>query len=180
MSTRKKILLGCGGLVVLAAVVAVSLVGLILAKKRQYDRIAFPFFEEVIPVLSTWDSKQFRAYWAPEVIEQIDTKMMRRLFALYRQLGGLVSYEEPEFQNIVVSTEIPYPAVVLYLVSAEYEAGEAMLTFQLVRTDEGKLKVWSLGINSDAFLPLGDEVESGEPEVMQSPSREATGEKSTL
>lgn len=155
MSVAKKILIGCGAITGLGVVAVVGVLIFVTAKKRQYDRIALPYLEEVMPVLSSWSSEEFEPYWAPEVAAKNDPQKLRRLFKMFRQLGELESYDEPAFRNVTASTSVPYPAVVLYVVVAQYEAGQATLSLKLVPTEDS-LKVWSLHINSDAFLPAAD------------------------
>ena len=132
MSPLKKALVGCAALLGLGLVAAVALVLFVTAKESKYDRIALPFFEEVMPVLSTWDPEALEGYWAPEIRDQTEPEKLRRLFQMFQALGPLVSFDEPEFQNVGVTTEVPYPSVVLYVIEAEYEAGRATLTFRLV------------------------------------------------
>lgn len=158
MKTRKKIAIGCGGIV---AISIISIVGLFLfigAKKDKYDKIAIPFFEEIMPILSTWNSSSLESYWAPEVLEVVNPDQMKRLFGTYKRLGHLEQYDSPQFQKIFASTSNPYGSLVTYVFSAQYENGNATLSYSLVPTDSDGLKIWSLYINSDVFLdPIEDD-----------------------
>lgn len=157
MKTGKKLVIGCGGVVAIAILGIASLFLLVSAKKSKYDRIAVPFLEESIPVLSTWNSDMFESFWAAEVKEKVEPERMKKLFGMYQKLGDLKSYNEPQFQQVMASTGNPYGSFVTYSIIAEYENGKARITCVLVPTKSDGLKYWKLQINSDAFLdPIDD------------------------
>jgi len=153
MKTGKKVLLGCASMVAIVVVLIAALAFLIYAKKNKYDKIVFPYLNDAIAVLAKWEPESFSPYWAPEVLEQIPDERLERLFLLYRKLGTLESFEDPEFLKVGFDSKIPYPAYVQYQVTGHFETGPAVLSFTLVRDDSEHLHVWYLQINSDEFLP---------------------------
>ncbi|MCH6258590.1 hypothetical protein MLD52_18665 [Puniceicoccaceae bacterium K14] len=153
MKAIKKIAIGCSGLFVLIILGIVGLLLIINAKKDKYDKLAIPFFEECIPVLSKWKMEDFAPYWAPEVMEAVEPEQLKRLFELYRKLGELESFEEPQFLRVSASTNSPYGSFVTYSTLAYYEKGEAQISCILVPIQPNELKIWNLQVNSNAFLP---------------------------
>ena len=76
---------------------------------------------------------------------------------MYKRLGELVDYSEPQFIQVGTSTSFPYSSYILYGVEAKYTNGTAYLNWTLANLGNDQLKVWSLKINSDVFIvPLED------------------------
>jgi hypothetical protein len=167
MKTAKKVAIGCAALVVLAVAMVASIVGLVWVKKAKYDKVAIPFLESYMLELVSWDPERVRQHWAPEVVAQMKPEETRRLFLAYRQLGALQSHDRPEFRQVGAHTRIPYSALVTYQVSARFDAGEALLTFQLVPTESNGLRIWYLNIDSEAFLPELEPKASSPPVASQ-------------
>lgn len=153
MKLVKKIGIGCGSLLLLVVVSIGSLYFFLQAKQKKYDALTEPFFAEFIPRLVTWDPDQSSPYWTPELLEKTTPTQLKQLYAAYSQLGALRSYDTPQFQKISANTNIPYSSMIDYGVHAYFENGAATLSFQLVPTKDGAIKIWGLYINSEAFLP---------------------------
>ena len=152
MKTLKKIGIGCGSLVIIAILCIAVIAIVINAKKNKYDKIVFPFIEEALPVLATWEAEQFEKYWIDEILENADQEQLKRLFKTYSKLGKLKTYEDPIFLQVGTSTDLEYSSYVNYQMTCEFENGKALLSWTFVPINKGKIKVWSLHINSDVFL----------------------------
>lgn len=152
-SRGRKIGIGCLGCLGLTVVMFAVVLGLIALKKNKYDPIVQPYLAEVIPDLSQWETAAFASEFVPEVGEQYTQAELERMVGWFSMLGELESFEEPQFQRIRSSTEVPYPSVVTYGVEAEYENGAASITFELVPVDEGEVGIWSVQFNSEALIP---------------------------
>ena len=149
------------GLVVLALIVALAgLWFFVRAKQSKYDPVAIPYIEEALPVISRWELDDFREFFVPEVLEGMSEQEMERFFLWFSRLGSLQTFEEPEFVQISASTDVPYPSLITYQVSAQYENGEATVTFVLVPVDSETVKLWLFHIDSLALLPTMEGAET--------------------
>ncbi len=150
--TKKAIGIGCTAILGFMGILIVVLLLVVYWNKKRFDEITYPFFDEVMPILTQWDHRAFEPYWAPEVVQSWPEENMIQLFGMYRRLGALQEFAEPQFQNIGTTTQIPYPSHVTYKFHASFENGTALLTWVLVHTPQGSLRVWSLHVHSDVFI----------------------------
>ena len=167
MSTMLKVGIGCAIAIGLVVVFFASIVGFFFYKKARLDKQAVPFLDAYIVELSSWDPERVKSYWAPEVLAQVKPEQTERLFLMYQRLGKLKSHDRPEIRQVGAHTGIPYPELATYQVSAEFDAGPALLTIQLVRARTNQPRIWFLNIDSEAFLPPAESHDTSPPETAE-------------
>ncbi len=162
LGTAAKVGIGCAIAAFALAGIVVAVFALAFFTGARNQAPVEEFLSEAIPTISSWDPEGSSRLFAPEAREQVDPDDLRRLFKTYAELGELKSFDTPRFLRVSSSTEIPYRTVLTYDVEAEYSAGGARLTFELVRGKTRNLMIWHLKIDSKAFLrPLDEESTAG-------------------
>ena len=118
----------------------------------QYDNKAIPYIKAAIPEISKWDKDIFNSYLSSEAKRKIDPDNLLKIVEVFKKMGALVSFEEPEFE----STQ-PYGLVkgeektlIVYNVDAKYENGDALLTFTLV-DGKDRLELHYFNMQSEAL-----------------------------
>ena len=153
MKTSHKILLGCGGCLVLIIAAIAFLVGGFVWTGHRHQEGVQKFADEFMPLVASGDYDFIESFFAPEVREAVNREEQRRIFEWFVQLGELRSFENPKLVNIQASTKIPYSKILLYRFVAHYSNGDAIVDLALVQEGNGKYLVWGININSDALLP---------------------------
>lgn len=131
--------------------------GSIYYKKHQgneYDKLAIPYIQRVVPILSTWDPSATEALMAPEIAETIPKDKYIRAMDFFSQLGALEKMEKPEFEkaHIDEETDIGKQTLLEYNVDTLYENGQAAIHLMLLERN-GSLEIYRFNFSSETLLP---------------------------
>lgn len=131
--------------------------GSIFYKKFQgseYDKLAVPYIQEVIPVISRWDPVATKALMAPEIAATIPDDKYARAMNFFSQLGDLQSIGEPEFSEAHVDqeTEIGQHTLLEYKIDASYTKGDAEINLMLLERG-GSFEIYNFNFSSEVLLP---------------------------
>ena len=131
--------------------------GSIFYKKFQgseYDQLAVPYLETVIPQISEWDPVKTKALMVPEIAATIPDDKFARAMEFFSQLGTLLSMAEPGFEKAFVDqeTDLGTQTIIEYNVDTTYEKGDAEINFKLLERD-GRFLIYRFNFSSEALLP---------------------------
>jgi len=131
--------------------------GSIFYKKYQgseYDKLAIPYIQSTIPVISSWDPVATKALMVPEIAATIPDDKYARAMDFFSQLGALQSLEEPEFTKAHVDeeTDLGQQTILEYKVNASYANGDAEIDLKLLERD-GSFEIYRFNFSSEALLP---------------------------
>lgn len=131
--------------------------GSIFYKKYQgseYDKLAIPYIQNVIPIISRWDPVATKALMAPEIAATIPDDKYARAMVFFSQLGALQSIDEPEFTkaHIDQETDIGRQTILEYKVDASYANGDAEIDLKLLERG-GSFQIYRFNFSSETLLP---------------------------
>jgi hypothetical protein len=120
----------------------------------EYDKLAIPYIQRVVPILSSWDPRATEALMAPEIAETIPKDKFIRAMEFFSQLGSLEKMEKPEFEkaHIEEDTDIGKQTLLEYNVETTYENGQANLQLMLLERN-GSLEIYRFNFSSETLLP---------------------------
>ena len=120
----------------------------------QYDKLAVPYIQRVIPVISSWDPVATKALMTPEIATTIPDEKYARAMVFFSQLGALQSVDEPEFTkaHVDLETEIGRQTILEYKVDASYANGDAEIEIKLLERG-GSFEIYRFNFSSEALLP---------------------------
>lgn len=120
----------------------------------EYDKLAIPYIQSVIPVISNWDPVAIKALMAPEIAATIPDDKYARAMVFFSQLGALQSIGEPEFTKAYVDqeTDIGLQTILEYRVDASYANGDAEIDLKLLERG-GSLEIYRFNFSSETLLP---------------------------
>jgi hypothetical protein len=119
----------------------------------EYSETAVPYIEQIIPIISKWDSAAIRELMVPEVSAAISDDKFAQTMTMFSKLGALQSMEEPEFQEVDTGgkTVIGMQTIVEYEVDAKYENGDALLNIKLLDRN-GSFELYQFNLSSEVLL----------------------------
>jgi len=120
----------------------------------EYDKLAIPYIQNVIPVISSWDPVATKALMVPEIAATIPDDKYARAMDFFSQLGALQSLEEPEFTKAHVDqeTDIGQQTILEYKVDARYANGAAEIDLKLLERG-GSFEIYRFNFSSEVLLP---------------------------
>ena len=123
-------------------------------KGAKYDKLAIPYIEGVIPVISSWDPVATKALMAPEVAATIPDEKFARAMTFFSQLGTLQNIDEPEFGEVYVDqeTDIGRQTILEYNVDTSYANGDAEINLKLLERN-GTFEIYRFNFSSETLLP---------------------------
>lgn len=122
-------------------------------KSSEYDAIAGPYIQEIIPQISKWDPATTKALMAPEVSATIPEENFSQAMSWFSRLGALQSMEAPRFDQVHqdLETDIGIQTIVVYNIDAKYENGDAVIHLKLL--DKGdSLEIYRFDFSSELLL----------------------------
>lgn len=122
-------------------------------RSSDYDVIAGPYIQEIIPEISKWDPAITKALMAPEIAVTISEENFTEAMAWFSRLGALQSMQEPKFDQIHQDqqTEIGKQTIVVYDIDAKYENGDAVINLKLL--DKGdSLEIYRFDFSSAILM----------------------------
>ena len=131
--------------------------GSIFYKKFQgseYDHLAVPYIQAVIPVISQWDPVKTKALMAPEIAADIPDDKYAMAMEFFSQLGALQSIDKPSFTKAHVDeeTDLGRQTILEYQVDAKYEKGDAEIDLKLLERN-GSFEINRFNFSSEALMP---------------------------
>ncbi len=148
----KKLLKGIGKFLLAIIILIAIFATYALYKQSEYSETAVPYVNELIPRISTWDTRLIRAEFVGGFSEQFDEAEFEKIIRFFSKLGSLKSHDEPVFQGVSSSATLDEGAnsFVTYTIEAQYENGDA--TIKLVLVDHGDdFEIYNLNITSLAL-----------------------------
>ena len=140
----KRILFTLGAVLVVVLLCFAGIKGYIAYQASQYDPVAVPFLQKVIPEISTWQEDAIRKNMSPDALEKTSPEHFRAIVDRFAKLGALKSFSTPHFEevsetrtgNAIVGSG-PATTIVTYAADAVYENGDATINFKLAVRDNG-------------------------------------------
>ncbi len=119
----------------------------------EYDVLAAPYLERIIPQLSQWDTETTRGLMASEVLSTIPEESFAKAMTMFSRLGQLKSMDKARFDEVheVQESDIGQQTIVEYNVDAHYEHGDAVINLKLLPRD-GTFKIYRFNVSSELFL----------------------------
>ena len=145
---------------VLIAVWLVSIVAVVVGSQlyekyqaTDYDGLAVPYIQKVIPELSTWDPEIIRPLMVPEALKEIPDRKFAQTMDVFSKLGALQTMEVPKFESVhsQEKSDSETQTVVVYDTEAKYENGEAVITLQLLQVGDS-FEVYRFKVSSNALI----------------------------
>lgn len=116
----------------------------------EYDTLAIPYIQKVIPIISQWDPATTRKLMAPEALDGTSDELFSEIIAVFSKLGELQSIEEPTFKKVYTEEETEIDTVLAYSADAKFANGDAVIAIQLlVRGDS--FEVFRFNLSSNAL-----------------------------
>jgi len=124
-------------------------------------------------ILDPWSEAELLERASPEFLSATDEADVTRLFAMFRTLGDLESYENAEGSAHIQMTPRTGKVVTAdYTARAEFGEGEATIETRLIQHDD-QWSILAFKINSDRFI----EMLSEQAEAVDLPLPEGTAER---
>lgn len=122
-------------------------------KTSDYDALAAPYINKIIPELSKWDPTTTRALMAPEVLSSIPEANIAQAMTLFSRLGALQSIDQTKFDEVheVQESDIGKQTIVEYNVDARYENGEAEINLKLLPRGDS-FEIYRFNVSSEILL----------------------------
>ena len=119
----------------------------------KYEEVAKPYLETNMPIVASWDFEKLKPLLTPESLESFETERGQKIFKMFSKLGGLKSFEEPQFLGAKTGVSVGNGAydVVNFSMHGHFDAGDALFTITLAKDNESYL-IHYININSDAFI----------------------------
>ena len=119
----------------------------------EYDVIAVPYINQIVPELSQWEPETTKALMAPGVAATIPDENFTQAMTLFSSLGALQSMEKPKFDKAqeMLNTDIGTLSIVEYNVDAKYENGDAVINLQLIETGDS-FEIYRFNFSSELLL----------------------------
>lgn len=153
----KKILLILGAVLLGILLCFAAIKGYTVYQASQYDPVAIPFLQKVIPEISTWQEDTIRENMSPEALENTTPERFAAIVDRFARLGVLKSFSTPHFEEVsetrsgnAISGSGPATTIVTYVADAVYENGDATINFKLAVRDNG-LEVEYFTIQSEVL-----------------------------
>lgn len=120
----------------------------------EYDKLAVPYIEKTVPVISSWDPAETKALMAPEIAETIPADKFVRAMSFFSQLGSLKELGTPSFVNAYQDeeTEIGKQTIIEYNVDAVYQNGEAEINLKLLERGDS-YEIYRFNFSSQTLMP---------------------------
>ncbi len=141
------------GIVIGTIVLLVCLLGFwVYSSQQKHNKVAIPYIEETVPVISTWKSDAAINLFSDEAHKSFSSDDFNKVMIFLSKMGELKSLGLPKFQTVSSSmtTANGKQVLVTYLVPAEYENGTAEITIVLDYSDD-TYRYHSFNLNSMAL-----------------------------
>ncbi|MGH1439932.1 MAG: hypothetical protein ACRBBR_07480 [Cellvibrionaceae bacterium] len=124
----------------------------LFSSQQKHNKIAIPYIEETVPVISTWDANKSINYFSEEAQKSFSSEDFNKVMKFLSKMGELQSLGVPQFQTVSSSVTASNGKQVLvrYLVPAEYENGTAEITITLEYNNK-RYRYYSFNLNSMAL-----------------------------
>lgn len=119
----------------------------------EYEDVAVPYIEKIIPEISKWDPVVTKALMAPEVSATIPEENFTQATILFSRLGALQSMDNPKFEDVHTGAQASLgdQTIVEYNVDARYENGDATINLKLLERN-GSFEIYSFNFSSESLL----------------------------
>lgn len=121
-------------------------------KSSEYDAVAGPYLQKIIPELSKWDPAITRGLMAAEVSSTIPEENFTQAMTLFSRLGTLQSLGEPSFDQVdQLATDKGTLPIVIYDIDAKYANADAVINLKLLFRD-GIFEIYRFNFSSELLL----------------------------
>ena len=104
----------------------------------RYDRLAVPYLETAVPVITGWRIGALEPLLSPDARRDFENPALREAYLGFSRLGGLQSMRKPQFLSAGSATSQTLGDVELveYEVAVEFDSGAAKVKITLLVTGE--------------------------------------------
>lgn len=119
----------------------------------EYDTLAVPYIEKVVPIISQWDPAATKALMVPEIVAEIPEDKFVRGMTFFSQLGALQELDTPSFVKAFKEeeTDIGTQTIIEYDVDAVYQNGEAEINLKLMEQGDS-YQIYRFNFSAEALM----------------------------
>lgn len=119
----------------------------------EYDVVAVPYIEKMVPILSQWDPATTRELMVPEIVAEIPEDKFVRGMTFFSQLGALQELDKPEFVKAFKEeeTDIGIQTIIEYDVDAVYQNGDAEINLKLMKQGDS-YQLYRFNFSAEALM----------------------------
>jgi hypothetical protein len=118
-------------------------------KTSEYDVIAEPYIERIIPEISKWDPVATKQLMAAEISSDIPDENFAQVMTLFSRLGAFQSMGKARFKELSEDqeTDMGKQTLVEYNVETKYENGDAVVNLKLLLRN-GTFEIYRFNFSS--------------------------------
>lgn len=105
----------------------------------------------IMAIVSDWDKNELQTRASSEFLMITPPPDLERLFAKFRTLGRLKTYNGSRGQARIMFNQAGKSVTAIYEASADFETGPARITLTLIKRIDG-WRIYGFHVNSNAFL----------------------------
>lgn len=119
----------------------------------EYDKLAVPYIEKTLPLLSKWDPATTKALMVPEIVSEIPADKFARGMVFFSQLGALQKMDKPSFVKAYIEeeTDLGKQTIIEYEVDAVYQNGEAEINLKLMERGDS-YEIYRFNFAAEALM----------------------------
>lgn len=149
----KKLLIVLGAVFLIVLVLVGGGVAYLAVNGSALDRESKAFADAVISsIIGGWDERELESRVSPEFRAATTSSDLDKLFAMFRRLGNLKSYNGSKGDaNISVTTQSGKQITATYVGSADFENGPAQIAIRLIKHGD-QWQILAFRVDSRSFL----------------------------